>query len=488
MRYVCKLLLVTGSALLTACGGGNTTTAKAPPIVWDDPPQRIVAADYYAPLGPKGFSVPTNNGDELVLAQCSADILTTSPVSCIGSVTLDGAPASAADLAEGEIAEIHGSQINSELHLIPPGPAGRVTIDINRSIVGLVEAVDSAALQLTVLGQRVYLDDRTVFDSQRYTSVDDIAVGEVVTISGHFTASGRVLATRIDAYAGDPLFLVRGVLAAASGGRLAIGNLDIDLAAATPEGFPASAPLAGDAVVVFAHAPPVGGVLAATTVRCTGECTGAKWDNSGLGFVQGFVTAWRSWADFEVDGHPIRLQGCLCSYGPPPPVGSLIELNYLAGELTRGRAPPGSIELSGPIENVDLARDQLTVQGTHVQITPGTYVDPDLRAHLSAGDSVSVGGGLIGNTMIAGRIDPRPVDSPDIDTGWFWLRSPEIWVAGQKILTDASTVFKDCAGRVVADNSLFVYGYYLVDRIQIWLRPNTAPPVAAVVGMNLCQL
>ena len=61
-------------------------------------------------------------------------------------------------------------------------------------------------------------------------------------------------------------------------------------------------------------------------------------------------------------------------------------------------------------------------------------------------------------------------------------------MAGQKILTDASTVFKDCAGGVVADNFLFVYGYYLVDRIQIWLRPNTAPPVAAVVGMNLCQL
>ena len=61
-------------------------------------------------------------------------------------------------------------------------------------------------------------------------------------------------------------------------------------------------------------------------------------------------------------------------------------------------------------------------------------------------------------------------------------------MAGQKILADASTVFKDCAGGVVADDVLFVYGYYLVDKSRSGCDPIPRRPLAAVVGMNLCQL
>ncbi len=397
--------------------------------------------------------------------------------SCVGVVTLDGGPADVEDLKDGQVVEAHGTRASPEVVGSAFNRAfGRVTVDIKRAIVGQVEAIDSVQATLRVLGQQVYVDGWTTLD---YSSLEDISVGDAVAVSGHFAPDGRVLATRVEAYTGAPLFLLRGILSARPNGHLAIGDTEVDLAAATREGFPGSAPLAGDAVLVLASGPPVNGLLTSDRVRCTGQCAATRWET---GFARGFLTAWRSTTDFDVDGLAVRP----ALGGLAPPVGSLVDVSLTNGvaTVTPALGDIDTIRVSGSIEALAPASGEITVLGMRVQLTPGTYRDPSLvdLADLAVDRLVTVRGGLVGDTIVAGEI-ALGVSGAAIRSAVFSRNPPAIRVAGQAILTDELTQVTYCKGASGIDE-LFGWAGDDADSLSIQLRAQAAPLVASTIDID----
>ncbi len=485
MRYFENLFLLAAPMLLTACGGGGGGGGTAPSTLAaaavSQP--RLVNFDY---LGSYAGG-RTERWVGLRLTACATDPL----AACVDSVTLDGAPADIGELRDGHIADIHGTRLETVFDSTSSSLRGHVAIDINRTIVGNVEGIDSTYLTLRVLGQQVYVEESTYFG---YPTPYDVAVGDRVAVSGHFTADGRVLATRIEPVPGAPLFLLRGILAVWPGGRQAIGNIEVNLAAAAREGFPGSAPLPGDAVLVLASRPPENGVLTVDTIRCTGECVWAQWDS---GWVRGLITAWRGPRDFDVDGHAIRLRFCECSYGSPLRPGSYVDISLFEGNADVARAPSAevspqpepTITLSGPIETIDPAHGALTVRGVRVQVTPATQITPVQETFfesamsigdLKVGDVVTVRGGLLLTTVAATSV-VKGASTSDFRTTVFSLSRPALEIAGQIILTDGATVNTGCLSLD------YMFGLYRPGMggdywLSVVLRPNTQPPVAAAVS------
>lgn len=426
MRYVAMIVLASGLAA-QGCSGSNERSAAGPGA-------SAQAFDY---LGRLDGAVPGQLSAAFVkLAVC--DGIADGEASCIQSVTLDGFPAGAADLKPGQIVEIHGTRHNPAI----VSDSAAVGIDIQRAVVGPVEAIDANHWQLTVLGQQVYANGLSA------AGAANVEIGDIVTVYGHVSAAGDVLAELIEPYAGDPLWLLRGVLTEPGAGRIAIGGLAVDLASAAREGFPGGAPLPGDFVLVLADEPPAAGVLTAATVRCLGECAASNWRS---GSVRGFMTAWRSPTDFDVGGVAIRPTSCDCVYVTPAIVGSFMDVYLDDGRAWLGTAPstPSRTQLAGTIEAIDSALREIEMLGFHVQASPATQVWDFgtyslLFEDLQVGDPVYVLGAAVGDAIVAGSIDRDTSASARITSYDYTLDRPAIGIAGRTVLTDDSTTVRTC--------------------------------------------
>jgi hypothetical protein len=335
---------------------------------------------------------------------------------------------------------------------------------------------------LTVLGQRVFMVD---------TAALNLAIGDVVTVHGHFTADGQVLPTLVEPYVGENLYLVRGVLQELAPNRFAVGALEVDLASATREGFPGGAPVAGDAVLVVAGQPPTQGVLTASTVRCEGACRPARWGNGG---ARGFITAWRSATDFDVDGVTIRPNWCECTYGASPALGTYVDVSLYGGNAELLLAPSASppLGLTGHVTAADPVTRELVVLGYRVQASPATHISatpqdyPSVDAltfdALGVGDTVEVSGTTLGGVLVAGTI-VRQGDTAQVRAGYydFTLSDPVIEVAGQSILTNAATLVNRCDATKTA---VSLDEFFATDwareytLLAITVDPDTSPLVA----------
>lgn len=381
---------------------------------------------------------------------------------CVDEVTVDGIPAAdSSSLKSGQEIEMYKGSIYRD---------GKSWIDIRRSVVGPVESVDAQHGQLTVLGQRIYVGPVTFGDAGNLARA---TVGERVTVSGRFTADGRVTATRIDHDVGTGPLVLRGVLNTASNGAFEIGAMRLDLSTAAVERFASGAPAAGDAVLVFADEVPQNGVLAVQTIRFAGG-NWEEFDGGGSGYtsdivdtqLMGFVTASTTQTDFEVSGFRFRPDSCtVCeSLLRPLPPGILVDVST----WTRSSSivGPGVIygcchhpHFTGPIDGIDAGAGTVTVLGLELQTTPATrmtdgspgFLDGDgMRLEdLAVGDTVSVviGGAWYMGPTYAGAI-ARAREGVQIRTdefnGSLEFANPEIRFFGKSILTDADTPVTFC--------------------------------------------
>ncbi|HSG66215.1 MAG TPA: DUF5666 domain-containing protein [Gammaproteobacteria bacterium] len=485
MRSLSGIVLAT-TLVLEGCasGSGNGNSAQlAPPV--DEPPQQVFENfDYLGPLGGIESDLAIGMEDApLPLVSCYGPI--DDPyASCIDSVTFDGLPAHVEDLRPGQIVEIHGSRLIPGLS--PPGDSwGDVNVDVKRAIVGPIERIDAERAWLTVLGQRVYAYD---------AAVESAAVGDTVSVYGHITGDGQVTAELVEPYAGDPLFLLRGTLAGLASGRLAIGDLEIDISSATLENFPAGASLPGDTVLVFSDQPPDQGLLTAKTLRCIGECV-SDWVGGGaLGWARGFLTGWRSPTDFDIDGISIRPRSCECGYGMPPPLGSFVDVFLRDGnaDITRAPSTTHRLGLAGRITAIEVAHREIEVLGYRVQLSPATqitatrqyYFNVDALAfeELRVNDSIEISGEAIGSTIVAGTAI-RQGDAHVVRSYDYGLEAPAIEIAGQTILTDAATQLSLCedTGSISLDAFFATPWSDLAAVLIIAVDPDTTTLVARQV-------
>lgn len=470
MARVESIVSATAFAALVGCSNGG---------------DGVGSSDLNVAQGPFGASAPSFvsapvydyfgvvNGAEPGWAWHDQCRLGTDPSRCYERVTVDGVPASADAIQTGHIVRVRSTS------------GWNVAVDVQHAVVGTVQAVDQQAGIVTILGQRVRLYTAPAWQDE------PLAVGDRVSISGFLTTAGDINPTRIDAahHTADAL---RGVLQR-EGSGFRIGALAVDLAAATASGFPAGAVLPGDAVRIVGRLEAQGERFTATAIEYIGGDFPAP--GTTVWELQGFVTAARTAADFDVAGMRALVGNCNCAWFPAPlPVGAPVSVR--AGSTATGLTivSPGpntdGHRLIGPIEGIDAVAGTLTVLGFTAQLQDTTFIlGADTRLStwgtnpgaIALGEWVVLVVQRVGDQLLAPLIT-RPLNNvPSIDTWGVQLEDPVIRVLGQPIVTDASTTLAYCDGvcgyasvRGFFDATIAPYTY-----LGIYLE-SAEPPLRAI--------
>jgi hypothetical protein len=205
-------------------------------------------------------------------------------------VQVDGHPGSASQLKVGQIVTVQGA-----LNGNGKGTANHVTFI--GSVAGPVSHVDVAAGTFTVLGQQVTVDAATVFgDGIQPADIAALSVGLGVEVSAYRSASGELLASRVDLQAAGAPLQVQGAVEALSADAqtFEINSLTIAYGQAKVNGKLAGASTA----TVTADEAPSAGTLQATSVAVSNGVPGPAAGINGQ--VEGLITSLDSASSFYV--------------------------------------------------------------------------------------------------------------------------------------------------------------------------------------------
>jgi hypothetical protein len=160
-----------------------------------------------------------------------------------------GNPAVSGNLSTGMVVRVEG-----RIEVSGNAKADRVYFSSNlKGPVESISVLDAHSKQAIILGQRILMDDRTVF---RNTAAATIALGMVLEVSGYHDDSGGIFATYINKAADSPLpdepVEIKGII----GNLLPLlktfemSGLTVDYSAAIFSGLPGNAPEAGQLLKV----------------------------------------------------------------------------------------------------------------------------------------------------------------------------------------------------------------------------------------------
>ncbi len=175
-------------------------------------------------------------------------------------VTIDGQPATPADLALGMVVTVQG-EIDSS------GTTGVAdTVEFTSLIEGPVTDVDLASKTATVLGQTVRVDADTVLDR---IAPDVSAIGVPVRVSGFIDGDGTIRATRISRRPSGLPFVITGTVRRLDklARRFHVRGIMIDFSGAVIDAIPAGGLRDGLLARVTLVANPMNNVVQALRVR-----------------------------------------------------------------------------------------------------------------------------------------------------------------------------------------------------------------------------
>lgn len=387
------------------------------------------------------------------------------------TVTVDGEPGPdettdpRRGLSEGMVIRVEGT--------IDPtgttGTAARVTYgdDVEGPISHLLD-IDTHTRQATVLGQTVIVDTQTVF---RGTSLAELAVGNVVEVSGLVDDQDRIHATYIekkaDAFAPGMELDVKGTIGSLdeSTETFRIGSLTVSYASADTDDLPGGAPANALFVEVKGTSFGPGGELVATKVERDVE--GIADYYAGEAEIEGFVTAVSGPNSFVIGNQPFMTTGATSYKGGVATdvvVGAKLEVE---GRLVNGVLMAeevefrDSIKLESAVAAVD-SEGSLTLKGL-----PGITVGRnDLTrvegyasgAEIAADDLVKIRARIRGGDLVASKIEA--VD-PDPEKTKVELQGPVSAIDGSALVIvgvrvdTAGTRFSDADERPVTSEQFF---------------------------------
>jgi hypothetical protein len=208
------------------------------------------------------------------IANSPQTIIVSGPIDAFGSVhvnglvldtsradiRMDGRAATQADLRVGQMVRAVAS--------VSGGTVLALSIDHEENVVGPVAALDAAAGEMTVLGQRVRVTAATRFDGLALASLADLALGDRVAVSGIALPQGGVLATYVARVATTAPYQVTTSITTLSTAALsfALGSLTIDYSRAAVLELPSGMP-SQNLIVEVTGGTLSGGVLIADRVR-----------------------------------------------------------------------------------------------------------------------------------------------------------------------------------------------------------------------------
>ncbi len=442
MHIVLKSLSVflVATCALAACGGGSDSPAPAP----NEPPVQGIDR-----TGIRVFA--TINGFSSVIV--GGRVFSTGSA----SIEFDELAVSETALQVGHVAFVVG-EIDDD------GNAGATSIVADDVLRGPIEAIDSAAETLTVLGQVVRVDVSTVFDdSLGNNGLAGLSVGQSVAISGFVLPDGMIAATRIESDDGDDLQLY-GVVANADSAtmRFEIGALTVDYSGAALDDFDGAVPTDGDFVEVEGDRIDGNGVLVATEVELqSGNIGGAEGDDFE---IEGVVSAVNSPTEFVVNGITINTDATTLYVNGTAAdlvVGAEVDIDAslqangtpLAEEIEFEN--DGEVRIEANVEAVDANAGTLTVLGITVDVPANARLEDDSDQNvreftiddINVGDFVEIGAELTGPMRVRAKLIERDDDDND---GEVELRArvdsvaqPELVVLGVQVRTDANTEFEN---------------------------------------------
>lgn len=455
MNHFAVVLSLLWVLILTACGGGGGSGSEAVPSPQPPPgpssgvletfylrgTAMVDVGNYCARLGV--VSLP--GGEDL----CAA-------VNDATRIGLDGAPLSRPRLFDpgrtNGVAVAQGSRT-----------AGVSILDLERIVVGTIEAIDAAHARIRILGQRIYVTHATNIDGA--SELDALKVNERVSVSGYFGPSGDLIATAILREPSGNAFLLRGILQLDPGGNVQVGGQPFgDLSSIAAVDFP-SAPTNGDAVLI------TGTTSGVTPTAASMRYIGGPWPEGreDVRILTGMVSRRSHSSDLEIEGREVNCTLYPCSQLSNAGVGALVGITRIDNvrEAAAFPAVPSAIAVSGTVDSIDAANDSFTVLGFAVQGVPATLSTDDSGAPsevadiLRVGDDVTVRGDPVGSVIIAGSIATHSGEATvSFGGGSRFVSSDDtvITVLGQPVLIDATTEFErssTCPSATPAVSSFF---------------------------------
>jgi hypothetical protein len=377
-------------------------------------------------------------------------------------VLIDGEPVTATGLTIdwGEIVLL-GGQISFPESYNPGGLLASSAVTITHMVDGPVDAIDLPHGRIVVLGQTV-IGTNQINVGQTTNTEETLNVGDRVTVSGHPTASGPIIATRIALSANTGDFLVSGVVQAANPAQhvLTLNGVAIDYGTAQLSGVPAGGPTNGERILVRAVRPANGEVLTATSIADDSNILGA-----GIGTVvamDGIVTRVYSSSLVSVDGYPIKISdSALQTCGSTATANSDVMLQGIIGAdgtivadtYCYGLdAPTAPGLVQGTIQAIDPTYGTISILGISAQPSPITRVMDSNGSLLSlgdlkVGDAIAVDGAYMSATEpieTLGILRLEGVQQSLITFSGFGaltLADPIFYIVGRPIHTDASTAY-----------------------------------------------
>ena len=293
-------------------------------------------------------------------------------------ITVDGVSSLETDLAVGMLVTIDGTSNGSN------GSATSITFN------DLVEGVVTQTVAgggLVVMGYTISTDAHTNLDG--LTDIANLAVGDVVEISGYPDGAGGILATYIEqkgAYVSGNEIEVKGVVTNldTTGMTFDIGTMTVDYSSASS----VVAGLAnGDYVEVKGNSAPAGGTFTASIVEA--EDYGISGDSGDELEFEGLIT------DIASNGSTISINDQaitvpagfdLSSYA----VGDLVEVEVTVNgtdlvlheieDEDYDSDDANKIEIEATVSATDTTANTLTVLGLTISVNPSTTIMIDNSA------------------------------------------------------------------------------------------------------------
>src|SRR5215831_16336230 len=344
---------------LASCGEGDTQSSAPPP---QTPPPTMKVTKAVSLITIEWFS-PS------ITAAPGASILIDGEVAASGDV----------DLSEGEVLLASGELYSNTNTLTADH------IEVSHPVDGPLDEVDLLHGKLVVLGQTVVVEGRTVIDG------GDLAgykAGDRLTISGHPSALGQVVATHIKPSPRTGDFLATGLISSVNESlhQFTLGSLVVDYGGlqAVLSKFDKSAPVAaGSRVRVRGTRTDNAATLMATSIERLSLTLPGPGDATAA--LEGVVTSTPTSAGIEVDGYPVTLSSAAeasCTALPGSNARVIVSGLLQAGSVVTADSfcfddlaqVETGLKISGPIDAVDSAFGAVSVLGFAIQSSLTTHL------------------------------------------------------------------------------------------------------------------
>lgn len=383
------------------------------------------------------------------------------------TITLDGNPGTESDLRVGQVVRIEGRIEQDGIN----GTATRVIFD--DEVEGPVQSIDLANSLLVVLGRTVQVSTQTSFDDRiSPRSLEGLAVGDRIEVSGAVATTGVVEATRIERKTAQSSVEVKGTIAAldTNARSFALSQLTVSYASAQLNGFASGQPANGDRVEAFGTVDG-NGVLVATRVEK--ESGGSAGNADEQADYEGLVTSFVSATDFAVAGQRVTTTasttyegGTAASLALDVPVE--VDGRFNASGVivaTKVQFRRGSdTEFSGRVDSVNAAGNSLVVFGVTIRVNSltrfedhsGADVQRFSLANIAVGDYVEVDAYNDGSGLLATRLE-RDDNQGEVrlEGAAQNVAAPNFTVGGVAVTTDGNTEFRDTNGVTVNAAAFF---------------------------------